>query len=101
MSDEDRMHGVGSSLPRAPGAGLLFITLPNSGQICGVIRSRVVWKQMRVMRIERELETVRSERDRNELYLMRILREVDQKVSRSRFAPAVEIIDIDIDIDTK
>lgn len=33
------------------------------------------------MRMERELEYVRSDRDRNELYLQRILREVDQKVS--------------------
>ena len=35
---------------------------------------------MRLMRMERELGFVRSDRDRNELYLMRILKEVDQKV---------------------
>lgn len=33
-----------------------------------------------MMNLERELEYVRSERDRNELYLKRILKEVDQKV---------------------
>lgn len=37
--------------------------------------------QMRLMKMERELNDVRRDRDRNELYLTRILREVDQKVS--------------------
>lgn len=36
--------------------------------------------QMRLMQMERELEFVRSERDRNRMYLSRIMREVDQKV---------------------
>ncbi|CAN0039527.1 unnamed protein product, partial [Ectocarpus fasciculatus] len=35
--------------------------------------------KMRLMQMERELEYVRSDRDRNQLYLTRILREVDQK----------------------
>lgn len=40
---------------------------------------------MRLMQMERELEYVRSDRDRNQLYLTRILREVDQKVGGSIF----------------
>ncbi|CAM9345119.1 unnamed protein product [Scytosiphon promiscuus] len=35
--------------------------------------------KMRLMQMERELEFVRSERDRNQMYLSRIMREVDQK----------------------
>lgn len=38
---------------------------------------------MRLMKLERELDYVRSDRDRNEIYLTRILKEVDQKVSSS------------------
>ena len=45
--------------------------------------------QMRLMRMERELEFVRSDRDRNELYLTRILKEVDQKVRSVRRGAAV------------
>lgn len=39
-----------------------------------------VFRKIRMMRLERELEYVRNDRDRNELYLKRILKEVDQKV---------------------
>lgn len=35
---------------------------------------------MRLMQMERELQYVRSDRDRLKLYLERILKEVDQKV---------------------
>lgn len=37
---------------------------------------------MRLMQMERELQYVRSDRDRLKLYLERILKEVDQKVRR-------------------
>lgn len=35
---------------------------------------------MRLMQMERELQYVRSDRDRLELYLTRIMKEVDRKV---------------------
>lgn len=40
-------------------------------------------EQMRVMGLERELEYVRSDRDRQQLYLNRIMKEVNQKVNYS------------------